>query len=72
MSWLLGNSGTGKTHIGVALGLAACQQLLDIRRQFIRFREFPYVRVETALRFGASIRPPKGPPMATGLPAPTI
>ena len=24
--WRLGNSGTGKTHIGLALGLAACQR----------------------------------------------
>jgi chromosomal replication initiation ATPase DnaA len=27
----LGNSGTGKTHIGLALGLAACQQGLRVR-----------------------------------------
>jgi DNA replication protein DnaC len=27
----LGNSGTGKTHIGLALGLAACQQGFRVR-----------------------------------------
>jgi DNA replication protein DnaC len=27
----LGNSGTGKTHIGLALGLAACQQGIRVR-----------------------------------------
>lgn len=27
----LGNSGTGKTHIGLALGLAACQHGLRVR-----------------------------------------
>lgn len=27
----MGNSGTGKTHIGLALGLAACQQGFRVR-----------------------------------------
>lgn len=27
----LGNSGTGKTHVGLALGLAACQQGFRVR-----------------------------------------
>jgi IstB-like ATP binding protein len=43
----VGNSGTGKTHIGLGLGLAACQKGLSVASPPPRLSSMNYLRRET-------------------------
>ena len=58
---LLGNSGTGKTHVALALGLAACQRGQRVR--FTTAAALVHELIEPATRRSCSATRSRSPPM---------